>query len=174
MYNEFKEMNKERIDRILEVTKKLSCPLQHNSENGPCPAMKRLASKLSEYQQWIKQIRQSKDKLQTPSLTDTTEVDISILDNKKFGELVIESAKNVKKIKEKQLTELQSLLKENKLNIQIFATFTSPAQFRKAFLKKTSIKAGDLNRLYREILPKCRKEAQEQGLPGFISDVDIQ
>merc|ERR1712228_1159851 len=42
-------MSDERLKRILEVTKKLRCPLHREADNGPCPAMYRLAMKLSEY-----------------------------------------------------------------------------------------------------------------------------
>eukprot|EP01083_Nonionella_stella_P318892 1167861_1 len=149
--------------------RKIACPLRPSQK--ACKRVVRLAKQLKTYQQWIQKVHQEKGA--TPSVAETSDVNLKELKNEDFKQLIVQTTGKIKQIKEKHVKKLKAMLEANEINSNDMATL-SKNEFVDIIMKGTSIKKGHAAKLYKKLREKCYAAVKSSKYKEYIHALDFE
>eukprot|EP01084_Bolivina_argentea_P218985 371501_1 len=166
------EIDKLIIEPAIKASRfNLSCPNQNGNE--PCPSLKRLAKNLIIHKRWIQKAYEKSGK---DAIGDTTYIDPAvIIDNRSYRKIFLTCIKNLKKLTDVDMNQLQQIFKNNVKNIQSIKTFFDIGKKGLVNILKThtNVKIVFAARLHKAVLESLKTEAHRKQFGSFLSELDM-
>eukprot|EP01084_Bolivina_argentea_P302072 521342_1 len=177
-FNDEIKQEKDEIDLLIEDATQhgslrfdLQCP--NRNDNKQCPSLFRLAKQLITYKRWINTVyNKIGNKIEVEK---TIPINIErFVTNDVYQKIFIESARNIKKINEKNINLLTKLIdnNDNVANIDHFLSIGRKT-FAKQIQKHTRITMALAGKLYVGIRNKIKEQAQTEQFGTFLTNLHV-